>query len=154
MPHSEDTQPGPAWCLATEDHNGIPYVCTYKASHVGRHKMVKKSDMRAELRDAMDAMTTAELEGDPTGLLPADPPTAAMQTMNELADITGLIAIDQRFDLLSYQAKTMIAVAQDVRVAKLALADDRPVDPAVIERIKKRVDGLLLQVGIHQDGGS
>ena len=202
MPQTEDTQPGPAWCLTTKDEAGVAYICTYKAQHPGRHKMVKQADMRDELRDALNAMTTAdlagdptsdwpdgmsigeqilgpgavevpatgqrekemaerrvaamkaELEGDPTGLRPADPPTAVMQTMHELAELVGLAEIDRRFDMLSYTTKTLIGVAEELRVAKVSLADDRPVDPAVMERIKKRVDGWLLQVGAREDGGS
>ena len=180
MPQTEDhtaPHPGPAWCLATKDEDGVGYICTYKAQHVGRHKMVKQSDMRAELREAKDAMTAADPAGDPTSdwpegmspgeqLLPPgavevpatrvmdDPPSAVMQTMHELAELVGLAEIDRRFDMLSYTTKTLIGVAEELRVAKLSLADDRPVDPAVMERIKKRVDAWLLQVGSREDGGS
>ena len=117
--------------------------------------MIKRVDMPDALRDALAARTVALLADRRQPICsPPTPPTAAMQTMHELAELVGLAEIDRRFDLLSYQTKGVIAIAQDLRVAKLSLADDRPVDPAVMERIKKRVDAWLLQVGIREDGGT
>lgn len=156
-------------CLYEDVQDAVRYICTRDLGHDGDHKLIRRDDMPERLRAALlvDADDTStqpqtgfghdEFGTDPdTGTYHPVPVDASLirngsshstdTTIAKVVHQLAALAEQDRFaNVYSYEIKTAIALSGDLAAATAQLADRRLVDPAVIGRIRQRVEGWAIQ---------
>lgn len=152
------TDPRQAWCLAEQDRDGTVYICTQEAHDTGRHKMIKRDDMPAALRNALAAQTVDRLaDDDITYLVPTDTASALDATLAKRLHWDAQFAERKRHThLLNYEVEVGDLIIEQIRTLdESRWAENLTADTASLLRIKARVDAWVHQRGVtDEEAGS